>query len=312
MQNWSVKTIKDQLDLASKLIYQTSDGNFVGQNALGAIENGDILIHEINQPLTQVNNGSHDITSVQNFASQWKALGNEINGISDAMMGAAPKAGTAWRLQEAVLQESHSLFEVYTENKCLAVEEMMRAHIIPFIKTKMNTSKEVAATLADIGVTQVERMYVKSEVVKRTNDTLVEEFRKGGSNFNVDEKEVESQVKEELTSTGNTRFFVPSKESDKTWTEMFKDFEWDADVDPSGEASDKQAAMTTLNTALQMVISKQGQPMTPVETFLFNKILTLTGEVSPIELAQLETQDQPVPSPMQPIKETVGQEVGGL
>ncbi len=38
MVNHTAKAIKDQLDLASKLIFQTSDGAFVGQNALNAIE----------------------------------------------------------------------------------------------------------------------------------------------------------------------------------------------------------------------------------------------------------------------------------
>jgi len=56
MLNHTKKQIKDQLDLASKLIFQTSDGNFVGQNALNSIETGDILIHGVNQPLTQVAN----------------------------------------------------------------------------------------------------------------------------------------------------------------------------------------------------------------------------------------------------------------
>ena len=83
MLNHTAKQIKDQLDLASKLIFQTSDGNFVGQNALTSIESGDIMIHQINQPLTQLANNSHDITSLQNFGQQWKALGNEITGVSE-------------------------------------------------------------------------------------------------------------------------------------------------------------------------------------------------------------------------------------
>ena len=68
----SQKLIKDQLDLASKLIFQTSDGNFAGRNALTAIESGDILIHAINEPITQANNASHDITSLQNFGTSGK------------------------------------------------------------------------------------------------------------------------------------------------------------------------------------------------------------------------------------------------
>jgi hypothetical protein len=134
MQNHSIKAIKDHLDLANKLIFQTSDGNFVGQNALTSIENGDILIHAINQPLTQFNNSSHDITSMQNFQNQWKVLSNEISGISEAMLGQNPPAGSAWRQTQALLVESHSLFEVMTENRGLAIERMFREYIAPFIK----------------------------------------------------------------------------------------------------------------------------------------------------------------------------------
>ncbi len=301
MQNWSVKTIKDQLDLASKLIYQTSDGNFVGQNALGAIENGDILIHELNQPLTQVNNGSHDITSVQNFATQWKMLGNEINGISDSMMGKNPPSGTAWRQTEAILNQSESLFELMTENKGLAIEAMMREYIIPYLKTKMDTSDEVQASLNDLGVSQIEAIYVKNEAIKRSNDMIVQQFREaldngGDAPTAPNQQDVQSLVKDELSQLGNNRFFKPSDQPDKTWKEVFKDLQWDVEVEITGESSDKQAALTTLNTTLQIIMAKQGQPMTPDEKLVFNKILALTGEISALEVQN--SQNEPMPAPL--------------
>jgi len=126
MNNHTAKGIKDHLDLASKLIFQTADETFVGQNAIQAIETGDILVHAPNEPLTQLNNSSHDITQMQNYGQMWKSLGNEITGISEAMMGSTPKSGTAWRQTEAILSESHDLFELMTENKGLHIEEMMR------------------------------------------------------------------------------------------------------------------------------------------------------------------------------------------
>lgn len=311
MQNWSVKTVKDQLDLASKLIYQTSDGNFVGQNVLSAIENGDILIHEVNQPITQINNGSHDITQVQNYAAQWKELGNEINGISESMLGQNAPSGTAWRQTEALLQESHSLFEIMTENKGLSIEEMMRIHVIPHLKTKMNTSKEVQATVDDMGVTQIERMYVKKEAIKRRNDTLVQEFRNGGSNFQIDQAPIEKSITDELNSSnGSQRFFVPSEEPDKTWADIFKDLEWDVEVEVTGESSDKQAALTTLNTTLQIIMSKQGQPMSPEEKLVFNKILSLSGEISPLEFSNMQAEPAVAPvAPVAPVQSPVTPDV---
>ena len=72
MVNHSMKAVKDQLDLASKLIFQTADENYVGKNAISAIQNGDILVHGINTPLTQVANNSHDITSLQAMRQDWQ------------------------------------------------------------------------------------------------------------------------------------------------------------------------------------------------------------------------------------------------
>ena len=83
MTNHSIKQWKDQLDLASKLIFQTSDANYVNRNVLTAIEQGDIMIHADNKPLTLINNQGHDITSVQNFIGQWKVLGQEISSTPD-------------------------------------------------------------------------------------------------------------------------------------------------------------------------------------------------------------------------------------
>lgn len=122
MVNHSQKQIKDQLDLTSKIIFQTSDGAFVGQNMLSSIENGDILKHEINQPLTRLADNA-DITALQAYKADWQNVANQINGISESMQGESAPSGTAWRLVQAQLQESHSLFELMTENKGLAITE---------------------------------------------------------------------------------------------------------------------------------------------------------------------------------------------
>lgn len=305
MVNHTAKQIKDQLDLASKLIFQTADGNFVGQNALTAIETGDILIHSVNSPLKQVANNSHDITSLQNFQTQWKALGNEITGISESMLGNNPPSGTAWRQTEALLQESHSLFELMTENKGLALEEMGRKYIIPFIKTQLNTTEEVATTLNAYGIEKISEMYIKNEGAKRYNDKVKQALLKGDTPDGISLEGERADVRSALADLGNNRFISPDSVGDSTWKDVFKNFEWDCEFEITGENKDKQAALTTLNTTLQLILSKQGQPFSPEEKLILNKILTLTGEVSTAELdtlheeKQTETpmQQQPMPTP---------------
>ena len=293
MMNHTVKQIKDQLDLASKLIFQTSDGNFVGQNALFSIETGDILIHAFNQPLTQINNASHDIVSQQNFGSMWKGLGKEINGISDAMQSEV-KSGTAWRQIEAQLAESHSLFELMTENKGLDIEQMLRKRVIPFLKKKLNNSEEIGVLLSDYGIDKIDALYVKKEAIKRMIDKDIEDLI-NGQQPQQDILGATQEVQDQMSPLGSQRFFKPSDISSVTWKEVFKDIEWELEIDVTGESQNTQEMMATLNTMFSTLIALQGRPMTPEEKFVFNKILSATGSVSPIELPEA----QPIPSPIQ-------------
>lgn len=286
MMNHTALQIKNQLDLASKLIFQTADINFVGQNALAAIETGDILIHAAGMPLNIVPNNAHDVTSLQNFAASWKSLANEIVGISDAMLGAAPKSGTAWRQTEAMLNESYNLFELMTENKGLAIEDMMREWIIPSLKKKMNTSEEIAATLEQSDIDKIDPIYIKNIAIEEVNKKIKEMLLEGEVPTQMDQEfmtaKAEGDVREMLASLGDQRFFKPSELGDKTWKEQFKDLEWEIQVDVTGEETNVQEALATLNTALKVVMTP-GFDQNKKAQMIVGKILEQSGAMSPIE-----------------------------
>lgn len=291
MVNHNAKMIKDQLDLASKLIFQTSDGSFVGQNALSNIETGDILIHQANQPLTQINNGSHDIVQSQNILGMWKALGQEITNTPDALMGQNATSGTAWRQVEAIQQEAHSLFELMTENKGLDIEKMLRHYVLPFLKRQLNNDDEVSATLDAHGIERIDAMYIKNEATRRANDKAVEAILNGEIAQPVEEAipGEQAKVQEELQSLGGQRFYKPSEVS---WKKEFENFEWDVEVDVTGEAKDNQANMATLTTLYQSLLGDPSQQA--IAKMILGKILEMTGAVSPIEL---QTLPQPTQTP---------------
>jgi hypothetical protein len=298
MMNHSVKAIKDQLDLASKLIFQTSDGNFVGENALTSIENGEILIHEPNQPLTQINNNSHDVQSLQSFGEMWKGLAQEITSTPDALMGANAPSGTAWRQVEALQQEAHSLFELMTENKGLAIERMLREYVIPFLKKQLNNADEVTATLDVNGIDKIDAMYIKNEAIRRENERAVNQILSGEVAQPLDIAGQTANIQNELSSLGGQRFYKPSEVD---WKTEFKDFEWEVEVDVTGEAKDNQSNIATLSTVLQTIA---GNPMVltdPNAKMIFNKIIEMTGAVSPLEIQEIpKTQPQPqAPQPTQ-------------
>lgn len=299
MQNHSIKSIKDHLDLASKLIFQTSDGNFVGQNALSAIENGDILVHAVNQPLTQLNNSSHDISSFQSFQNLWKVLAQEITSTPDSISGNNFPSGTAYRQVALLNQEAHSLFEIMTENKGIHIEEMMRKFVLPHIKKQLDTKDEIMVTLDEYGIKEIDANFVRVETQKRVKREIIDKLVSGQFDqlATVEPSVVQADIETQLQELGGKRSFKPSEVESKTWAEYFKDFEWDLEVEVTNENSDKEVVLTTLSTVLQTIATNPLVLQDPNAKLVFNRILEEAGRISPVELMQAQSTPTPVATP---------------
>ena len=294
MVNHSAKLIKDQLDLASKIIFQTSDANFIGKNALTQIENGEILTYQVNQPLTQLNN-KPDIAAMQSFGQQWETGGNRIVGISESMFGDTAPSGTAWRQVQTLLQESHSLFKLMRQNKAFHIEEMLNEFISDHIKSKMDTTDEIAATLESYQIKQIDRAFIPGEAIRVANEQIKSDIMAGKMTQAPDMMAIESQIQAKLNEKGNQRFIAPSDISTKRWKDVFKGFKFLFECDPTDEQKDNQAVMATYDTALKFIIGLQGRQMTPVEEYLFNGLISQTGHLSPVELSNLNANTPQLP-----------------
>ena len=298
MVNHSMKSWKDQMDLASKLVFQTADRNVAGKNVLTNIENGDIILTDQNSPITAFPNFSHDLTTIQKFGEQWRVLGQEVTSTPDASRGITPPSGTALGTVQITTAQGLSLFEIMVENKANHLEELLRQFIIPHLKSKLNNQDEIAAVLEDRGISQIDRMYVPKEAVRRYRQKLKQALLQGGEIEPFNQPEAESEVQNQLSDLGNIRYLSPG---DVTWKDVVKDLEWKLDIDISGELINKQAVYQTLTTVLQSVASNPMILTDPNAKLIFNKILSLTGSVSPIELsapsAQPAQSAQPVASP---------------
>ena len=289
MQNHTIKNMKDTLDLSSKLLFQTADSNYLNRNVLTAVESGDILIHGVNMQLTQVNNSKPDITQLQNFSAQWKMLAQELTATPDSLRGVTPPSGTPYSTVAALTQNANSLFEIMTENKGLALEDIFRTFVIPYLKKKMDTKEEVVAILNDYQIKKIDGMYVPNEAIRRYNQQAFEEIVSGNIPQAFDQITEEDKIKKELANMGNERVFSPE---DISWKEVVKDLEWKFDFGVTSEPGDKQAALTTLSTLIQSIDPVKLQD--PFIKSMFIKILNWAGVVSPAELTQMSSMPQPV------------------
>lgn len=295
MINHSMKQWKDQMDLASKLVFQTSDANVAGRNILTNLENGDIILNSPNQPVTQLQNSGHDITSIQAYSEQWRVLGQEVSSTPDAARGITPPSGTALGTVQITTAQGMSLFEIMTENKGNHLEDMLREFIIPHIKTKLNNQDEIAAILEDRGITQIDKMYIPNEAIRRYNDRMKFAILNGQIDqvTPFDPQAEEADLRKAMKDLGNTRFLSPG---DVTWKEVVKDLEWKLDVMITNEQIDKMAVYQTLNTMLQTIASNPMVLQDPNAKMLFNKSLVL-GNMSPIEFVEAPVPQAPDQSP---------------
>jgi len=309
MVNDTAKKVKDMLELASLILLQTSDNNFQGRNALVNLQQGDILVHAQNQPLTQLNNKA-DINALQSFGQQWEVLAKEITSTPESLRGETLPSGTPYSLGAYLGGQAGSLFVTMTKNKGLALERMARKFILPYLKKKMDTTEEIAETLESHEIKQIDAAFVPNEAIRIANEQIKTDILNGKLTQQPDLGAIESQIRAKLGSLGNQRFIRPSDIISKKWRDIFKDFIWEIEVEVTNEETDKQATLQTLSTIMQTVAANPLVLQDPNMRLIFNRVLELTGVVSPVEISQTESQPQlQQGQPLQPTAQTGGRQV---
>lgn len=312
MVNHTQKNVKDTLDLASKLIFQTSDERYLGRNVLTAIETGDIMMHRPNEPLTQINNSKADITAFMNFGQAWQALGSEITSTPDALRGNTMPASTPYSLGAYLGGQANSLFEIMTENKGLYLEEMMRKFVIDHLKKSMDTKDEIMALLDAEGIAEIDAMYIPREAKRQYNQQAKEMLINGDIPSPYQAEVAEGQVRSQLAELGNKRSFSPSDISDATWKKVIEGLEDRLIVEVTNEQADKSAVLQTLSTVLQTIASNPTILQDPNARLVFSQILTKTGEISPIQLSTTSTASTASVSPPQVAQQVPQITTGGV
>jgi hypothetical protein len=145
--NYGAKKIKDQLDLASTTIFQSSDANLAARNVLTNLQNGDFIIHAVNQPITPVNAAPQGVQGWQEYMEMGKGVAEQVTSTPDAISGDTMPSGTAFRQVALLNTEAHSYFDYITENKGNYLEFLYREYFIPYIVKQLDNTDELVATL---------------------------------------------------------------------------------------------------------------------------------------------------------------------
>lgn len=250
MVNHTMKNMKDYLDLASMIIFQTADQGFQGRNVITAMQTGDIF--QTQSPLSRVDNSVQNIGALTSYLNQWRVGGQDVSATPDALRGSTQPSGTSGLQVQSLQEQALSLFDMMVENKKMYLNTMLRKFILPNLKKNMDTVEEVTAILADDDIKKLDASFVPQEARKQFDKAAADALFNMQVPPQFDPATAQANVQQSLIAQGNKRTFKPSDMEKKTWSESLKDFEWEVVIE-DGESADKRQLFGALQTFLQVV-----------------------------------------------------------
>ena len=216
--NYDIIRIKDMLDAASKVIFQTADRTFAKRNKLKNLDNLEILTTEDGKTVSQINTTPVNIRLFENSIVEWEDSARTIGAATESIMGEQPKSGTPFKLQELVTAESHSLHEYRKGKLATFLDEVYRDWIIPYIAKEINQGQEF---IAELDLEEMQGI-ADSIVTNEANKIIKEKILNGEL---VEKKEIEKykqQVRDNFRKGGDKKFIkILEKEMEDTPIDVF-------------------------------------------------------------------------------------------
>jgi hypothetical protein len=287
--NYSEKQKKDMLDLASKIIFQTTDGNIAAKNVLTDLETGQIVTTARDTSLGRVDNSATSFAQFQALASDWDKQAERVSSTFNAITGETMPSGTPFRQVAILNQEAGSLFEYRREEAGIFVREIFMDWVLPFLVKQIKKDKDLTATL------EPEELEIVSEAVANQEaDKFAKERILGGQTVTPEEKQAVYGAVKDASMQLRRRSF-------KGFDNLFSDWMGTVDVITTGEQKNKAAMLETLNNIIGTITKMQlpdGRNLAledgPMRS-LFLQLMETAG-VSPLLLTKMQTA---APTPVQ-------------
>ena len=279
--------IKGLLDAAAKVLYQTTDKTFSTRNKTDGLDNGEILVTAPNTNLVQINTTPVNIALFERSLAEWEAHAQQLGGANDAILGESPTAGTPFKLQELVVQQSQALHEYRKGQLATFLAEIYDEWIIPYISREIPKGQEF---LSELELDELQ--FVADALVINQSNKLIKEQILSGEEVKPEIIESYKQiVRDEFMKGGNKKFI-------EIFEGEFKSVPMSVDVNIAGKQKDLSAYTDKLVNIFRQLIAAPGILDDPRMAKIFNQILEASG-LSPIDFYQKPPpQEQMVAQPM--------------
>lgn len=277
-QVWSNDAVLKQaraMEYTTKVIGQSASKKLKGRNMLNEVDDGQILEHEDNRPITALQLlPSGGLNQYPQLLLQWFTQFERATSAYSAQRGESPTSRTSAKLQAAVLQQSGSVMQNLQEDLGILWTEVFEDWVMPYLGKKLNTEHILAHEFSLDELKEIDRNFA----VHTANDRAKEEILSGNIVSAEDYANFMQQADEMIKRTKATRFLDLPKN-------YYKKAKSKITFNITGEQKDKQAAIDSLMGILQIYQANPALINDPVMTQIFMQLIELSGAgVSPVSI----------------------------
>lgn len=287
------------LEITSKAIGQSASRSLKGRNLFTEVENGQILEHDDNKPITSLQMlPAGGMIQFENLITQWHSLTDRTSSTYAAQRGETPPSGTPFRLQAQVLSQSSSVFDDIREEMGIWISEIFYDWVLPQISKQLNKAHILSHNFSTEELKVLDDAYSQH----KANEIVIEQILRGELVTAEEYAQAKQMALENVRKTKGHRFFdIPSS--------YYKDLKSKITINTTGEQRNKAATLESLNNILMTVGRNPSMLQDPVLAQVFTKIVELSGAgISPISLVagiQEQAKQQQNQGPANKVSESI-------
>lgn len=277
-QVWTNDTVLKQyraMEYTTKVVAQSASKKLKGRNLLTETDDGTILEHEENKPITAINLlPSGGLQQYNNLITQWYDQLQKTTSAYSAQRGDTPPSGTPFRLQATILQQSSSVFKTLQQEMGIFITEIFEDWVIPYLSKKLTKEHILAYDFSPEELKEIDKRFSVTQANRKAKEKILngeivtpEEYQSWLDNAD-----------EIIKQTKGKRFINIPKD-------FYKDLEAKVTINITGEQRNKAATLESLNSILTVVATNPALMQDPVLSQIVLKIVELSGAgISPISL----------------------------
>ena len=276
-QRWTNDAVIEEkrvMEIAGKVIFQTSDKTVDIDNLAHDLDHGDLLKYKTD-PIRQVNLIPSAVPQYNGIIDKWNAQATKVTSTPESVTGETLPSGTPYRLGLLQNQSGTSIFQYRLEEKGVFLKEMWMDWVFPHLTKKLKKAHTLTTDFDLADLQKIDDAFINFNV----NKQIIENLRKGKATSAAEAAELEQFLSSTIKQTKNRRFIeIPEG--------FYDNVKYRLDVLITDESLNKAVYLESLNSLLQLMASNPAIAQDPKLTKIANSIMEVSG-FSPVEMAEI-------------------------